>query len=138
MAGDWIKMRHCLWTHPKVVTLMKRLSVTRCAAVGALYRAWCIADTHAEDDGTLAVDGTALDEMAEMPGLAAAMEAVGWLKCGPGDLLQFLSYQEHNGTTAKARDQLRKRVSRHRQGCNASVTVDRYESVTREEKRREE
>ena len=136
MAGDWIKMRVCLWTHPKVVTVASRLSVTKTHAIGALYCAWCIADQHANKNGHISMTADALDSLCEMPGLTAAMASVGWMTLGETSL-QFVSYQEHNGATAKQRASANKRqkLSRSRHG---RVTVRRDKSVTREEKRREE
>ena len=138
MAGDWIKVRHCLWSHPRVVTLSSRLSATRAQTLGALCRAWCIADLHAEDDGTLFMSAEALDSLTETPGLSAAMVHVGWLRILSEESVQFVSYQEHNGPTAKARAANAKRQKLSRESRNGNVAPGRDKSATREEKRREE
>lgn len=136
MAGDWIKMRVNLWTHPKVVTLASRLGVTRAHLIGALHGAWSIADQHADEDGTVDMTETAIDILVETPGFCSALESVGWVEVHNGSL-QFLNYQEHNGTTAKTRAGAAKRKRKSREGVT-NVTVERDKSVTREEKRREE
>ena len=65
---------------------------------------------------------------------------VGWLKAEEAGLV-FTNFDRHNGHTAKKRSLSAKRVEAYRSG-NANVTPgalqERYKSVTREEKRREE
>lgn len=134
MAGDWIKVRSSLWSHPKVVTVAKRLGVTRAYAIGALCCAWFVTDQHADDEGVLQMTSEALDSLTETPGLADAMVSVGWLVVHD-DCIQVPRYQEHNGSTAKSRAVTQKRVKKHRSG-NAGVTPERYQR--REEKKREE
>lgn len=144
MAGDWIKMRVNLWTHPKVSRLMKRTGVTRCNAIGALYGAWSVADQHADEDGVIQMSSEDLDDMLEVPGFCNALQSVGWLEAPSEETLQFVAYQEHNGSTAKQRAQSQKRVSKHRSkgvtqqrnSGNADVTPKRNQR--REEKRRED
>ena len=166
MADDWIKVRHCLWHHPKVLTLASRLShapvtdpsrschagvtpesrschagVTPAYAIGALVCAWYVADAHADRDGIVQMSGAALDQITGVPGLAVAMASVGWLVILADEKLQFPSYQEHNGPTAKARALASRRQRTSRSG-HARVTVASRSGhgarVTREEKRREE
>lgn len=133
---SWIKVRVNLWTHPKVVTLASRLSVTKPHAIGGLCALWFVTDQHANDDGRLDITAEAMDAEVQIPGFCAAMESIGWLSIGP-DGLQVPRYQEHNGSTGKQRaaSQKRSKASRLR---NGPVTVERDASVTREEKSREE
>lgn len=49
MAGDWIKMRSDLLTHPKVVRISSALKTDRLRTIGALFSAWCLFDAHSED-----------------------------------------------------------------------------------------
>ncbi len=136
MAGDWIKMRVSLWTHPKVVTLSSQLCVTRAHAIGALHCAWSIADQHADENGRVNLTPESLDQLTETKGFSSAMIKIGWIVLSE-DSMQFVNYQEHNSTTAKKRAdaQNRQRLSRTR---HKTVTTKRDKSVTREEKRREE
>jgi hypothetical protein len=129
-------MRVSLWTHPKVVTLSSQLSVTRAHVIGALHCAWGIADQHADEFGVVSLTSELLDRLTETPGFSAAMGRVGWMT-PQGESMQFVDYQEHNGTTAKQRAdaQKRQRLSRNRHN---SVTEPCDKTVTREEKRREE
>jgi hypothetical protein len=134
MTSDWIKMRCNLWTHPKVVKLMSRLSVTRVTVIGALHAVWTVADQHASDDGVLEMDAAALDGFAETPGFCQALQDVGWLEISDGSV-KFPRYHEHNGSTAKSRASAQKRQKRSRKSATF-VTQDRDQR--RGEERREE
>ena len=136
MAGDWIKMRHCLTNHPRVVTLASRIGVTKAHAIGALACAWFIADAHADRTGAVAMTAESLDLLVELPGFSAELQRIGWLRVGD-DSLQFLNYQEHNGPTAKVRAMAQKRAQASR-ARNGRITPSSQNCVTREEKRREE
>ena len=102
MAGDWIKMRAALCTHPKVVIIAeiigestevgRRLStgfngslceivtrdVTRDVTLASLMRVWCATNEHTSDgvwrNSTLAT----IDAAAGLPGFGDAMAAAGW------------------------------------------------------------
>lgn len=45
MAGDWIKMRIDLQTHPKVFRMVSALKADRLRIIGGLHIAWSIFDT---------------------------------------------------------------------------------------------
>lgn len=134
MAGDWIKMRCNLWSHPKVVKLASRLSVTNVTVIGALHGVWTVADQHASDDGVLEMSAEALNKFAQVPDFCAALESVGWLEIQP-EYVKFPEYHEHNGTTAKSRASAQKRKQKSRKRVT-NVTVDRDQR--REEERRED
>ena len=138
MAGDWIKMRANLDTHPKVVTLASTLSTSELHVIGMLWKVWTWADQHSLDGNAVSVTESFLDRMTSATGFAVALRKVGWLDGRDGSL-SFPRFAEHNGQTAKTREETNARVARHRAAkkreCNgASVT----KTVTREEKRREE
>jgi hypothetical protein len=105
-------------------------------AFGALVTLWCLADSHADENGEL-IGYTAddIDALVGVPGFASALPA-DWIDLS-GEFVKLPEYQEHNGTTGKARAQAAKRQKAHR-----TVTVtsrsERDTSVTREEKKREE
>ncbi len=44
MAGDWIKMRAGLQTHPKVVRLTSALKADKLRVIGGLHAVWCLFD----------------------------------------------------------------------------------------------
>lgn len=133
---SWIKMRTNLWTHPKVVALSSRLSVTRAHIIGALHGVWSIADQHADADGTLPMPADSLDALVDSPGFCAALAAIGWLEC-EAEAVKLPRYCEHNGTTAKTRaeNSARQKLSRK---CRANVAQVSQKCATREEKKRED
>jgi hypothetical protein len=154
MAGDWIKMRTNLRTHPKVVRMSSALQCDALRVIGALWAVWSIADEHAAvHDGAGHLDGYSLSDMSGVigfPGFAEQMAACGWVdECDEhaqngGKCLIFKDFDTHNGKSAKSRaeDSERKRASRQsaeRPKSVRKVSAERpAETVTREEKRREE
>lgn len=136
MAGDWIKMRADLHTHPKVVRMASALKADRLRIVGGLHSAWCLFDVHSVDGLLDGYAAETLDDMIGFPGFSRAMIAVGWLEeCG--ESLVMPRFDAHNGQSAKrrAQDADRKRESRKVRNVSAS---EEDKSVTREEKRRED
>jgi hypothetical protein len=140
MAGDWIKMRADLHTHPKVVRMSSALNADRLRTIGGLHAVWCLFDAHSLD-GTL--DGytlEALDSMIGWPGFSASMAAVGWLEVSDHSL-GLPRFDEHNSKGAKRRatETERKRTARAGGDSVRNVSAsDADEKRSREEKRREE
>lgn len=157
MAGDWIKMRTNLRTHPKIVRMSSGLQCDALRVIGALWAVWSIADEHATIiDGAGHLDGYSLDDLSAVigfPGFAEALARVGWVaECEEhattgGKCLIFKDFETHNGASAKTRglDAARKRAERKSSSVSSS-SRKRPESVrenpdairTREEKRRED
>jgi len=132
MAGDWIKMRSDLFTHPKVVRITSALKADRLRTVGGLMSVWCLFDTHSTDGHLEGYDLDTVDEMLGWPGFSSAMKMVGWL-AQDSEGLVLPEFDTHNGQSAKrrAQDSDRKRAER----LSAS---EADKNGTREEKRREE
>lgn len=141
MAGDWIKMRTDLFTHPKIVRMSSALKADgrpalkadRLRTVGGLLSVWCLFDAHSAD-GTLAgYSFEAVDEHVGIAGFAQAMADVEWLS-GDATGLVLPDFDKHNGQSAKrrAQDADRKREVRKESANQADG------KRTREEKRREE
>lgn len=133
MAGDWIKMRADLFTHPKVVRMASALDADTLRTVGGLMSAWCLFDVHTEDGRLSGYTPETLDAYLRWDGFSAAMISVGWLE-EHHDFLFLPSFDTHNGRSAKRRAQEseRKRNIRKTSACDAD------KMRTREEKRREE
>lgn len=163
MAGDWIKMRCDLHTHPKIVRIASALNADnrphavrpasmRCLVVGALHAVWSVFDAHSEDGKLDGYSPETIDDLVGCPGISRAMEAVGWLEIS-GSSVSLPRFAEHNGKSAKRRatESDRKRAERAEQRKigdeNASGSSpdpvrkvsasDADEMRTREEKRRE-
>lgn len=86
MAGDWIKMRADLHTHPKVVRMASALKADRLRIVGGLHSAWCLFDVHSVDGLLDGYSADTLDDLIGFPGFSRAMMAVGWLDAVQADL----------------------------------------------------
>lgn len=134
MAGDWIKMRSDLFTHPKVVRIASALKADSLRTVGGLMSAWCLFDAHSVDGHLDGYTLEVLDDHLRWPGFAQAMVSVGWLEESPSGGLSLPRFDAHNGQSAKrrAQDADRKREVRKPSASEAD------KKRTREEKRREE
>ena len=134
MAVDWIKMRVDLRAHPKIVRLATGLNSDRFRVIGGLHAVWCIFDAHSSDGILDGYSQATLDDLIGWPGFAAQMIAVKWL-LDDGSSLGIPDFDEHNGTSAKARaqDTKRKKIAKQA-GKDSGSEPD--ENTTREEKRR--
>lgn len=139
MAGDWIKMRSDLLTHPKVVRMSSMLKADRLRTIGALFAVWCLFDAHSEDGTLPGYTEDVLNDLVGMKGCAAAMRAVGWLHSDDGGLT-MPEFGEHNGKSAKVRaeDSKRKRIERTNVREIPDKTPDKPRTDSGPEKRREE
>lgn len=133
MAGDWIKMRADLFTHPKVVRISSALKADRLRTVGGLMSTWCLFDAHSIDGTLPGYTSETLDAHLGWQGFSAAMCLVDWL-LDDGESLSLPSFDTHNGASAKRRamDADRKREDRKASAPKAD------KKRTRGEKRREE
>lgn len=133
MAGDWIKMRTDLFTHPKVVRISSALKADTLRTVGGLMSAWCLFDAHSIDGILQGYTAQTLDDHLRWPGFATAMIAVGWL-ADDGESLALPEFEAHNGQSAKRRAQDADR----KQAVRKMSAPEADKKRTREEKRREE
>lgn len=140
MAGDWIKMRIELQTHPKVFRMVSALKADRLRVIGGLHVAWSIFDTHSADGVLHGYTCDAMDAVIGWSGFTQAMVDVGWASINEEQSLVMPRFDEHNGKSAKRRanDVERKRSSRVSGDVREMSASEADKSVTREEKRREE
>ncbi len=139
MAGDWIKMRANLRTHPKVFRIASALRADRLRVIGGLYSVWVIFDEHSVDGVLAGYAARGLDDDLGWKGFAAAMMDVDWLS-DDGEGLSVPRFDEHNGQSAKRRatESERKRSEREADRMRTNCGQDADTKRTREEKRREE
>ena len=133
MAGDWIKMRADLHTHPKVVRMASALKADKLRTVGGLMSVWCLFDAHSIDGELEGYTFDEVDDHLRWSGFSAAMCAIGWLSETEKGL-SLPEFDTHNGQSAKRRAQ---DADRKREVRKVSAS-DADEKRTREEKRREE
>lgn len=138
MAGDWIKMRVDLQSHPKVVRILSATRSDKFRVIGGLHAVWTIFDTHSEDGKLKGYTPEALDHVIGWDGFSRAMEAVGWLVFDGLETLAMPEFDSHNGASAKRRaeDQKRKKNTRNSVRNLSAECAD--DMQTREEKSREE
>lgn len=144
MAGDWIKMRGNLWDDPRVGRIVDLTNTSEAAVIGALYWLWSTADQHTEDGCMPGLSMRQIDRKTGIAGFAAALVEINWLRDDPQGVV-IVSFEEHNGTSAKKRCQTAKRVANHT-AANADLTQAEEttnapsvsDALAREEKRREE
>ncbi|MGN6223681.1 hypothetical protein [Pseudoxanthomonas sp.] len=133
MAGDWIKMRADLFTHPKVVRISSALKADKLRTVGGLMSAWCLFDAHSIDGKLDGYTLETLDAHLGWIGFAEQMVAVQWLTADSQGL-ELPRFDAHNGQSAKRRAQDNDRKQSVRKMSASQADKMR----TREEKRREE
>lgn len=141
MAGDWIKMRIDLQSHPKVVRILSATRADKFKTVGGLHAVWSVFDTHSEDGILHGYTPETLDHVIGWDGFAQAMIDVGWLRYDGAQTLAMPEFAEHNGQSARRRaeDQKRKRETRKtRPQSVRNLSAENADTKrTREEKRRE-
>lgn len=131
MAGDWIKMRTDLFTHPKVVRISSALKADALRTVGGLMSVWSLFDAHSIDGELEGYTIDAIDDHLRWAGFGEAMKAVYWLEQTPQGLV-LPEFDTHNGASAKRRAQ---DADRKREGRKTSAP-EADKKRTREEKRR--
>lgn len=138
MAGDWIKMRTDLFTHPKIVRILSATKTDKFRVVGGLHAVWTVFDTHSADGVLKGYTPELLDHVIGWDGFSRAMESVGWLLFDGLETLSLPDFATHNGQSAKRRaeDQKRKKTSRQSVREVSAEVSDKMR--TREEKSREE
>lgn len=135
-------MRVDLVDDPAVISIAARLDIDEDTIVGKLHRIWSWFDQHTVNGNASGVTATWVDRRCSLPGIAAAMIAVGWLVDGPNGL-QLPNFERHNGETGKARALTAKRVAKSKAKGNADTVTNGNASpatsaLPREEKNREE
>jgi hypothetical protein len=138
MAGDWIKVRCDLHTHPKVLAVVRKLSADcphTCTVVGGLHYIWVQFDTHSTDGVLDGYSLEAFDKMIGITGFSQAIVDIGWLKVLPNGL-QMPEFDTHNGKGGKRRAENTKgrRVSRASAECPQSDRTNCGPEKRREEK----
>ena len=140
MAGDWIKMRCDLQSHPKVVRILSAIKADKFRVIGGLHAVWSVFDAHSEDGVLHGYTLDLMDHIIGWEGFSSAVASVGWLSEGADETLVMPEFTEHNGQSGKRRaeDQKRKRVARKSvRILSAECPKKSGPEKRREEKRRE-
>ena len=144
MAGDWIKMRVDLADDPAVIGMASYLKIDEYEVIGRLHKLWSWADKHTTDGFVPHINGKWIDKHLDKSGFSSQMISVGWLSISSNGVT-FPLFDRHNGKSAKSRAENTERARLSRKVSDKSSTKIAClsqekcdESVTREEKRREE
>lgn len=157
MATDWVKMRTDIYRDHRVCMMAEILerkdgdlakyvmqnkqrdmsvtrNVTRCATVGALVTLWGVTRHRGKrvgDDMLLPGCGLAvLDDIADLPGIGEAMEAVGWAKQIDEGVVLPAFFSEYNADPQETkRKDAAERQRRYREKKSQKSDVTR--NVTR-------
>ena len=142
---SWIKIHQSLPTKPEVFTLSQTLLLSRQAIIGHLVELWLWLDQVTED-GRIKGNLEMIDDLTSK-GFGSALIDINWLnieKGDPLDILEFINFERHNGTSAKKRSLNCRKVQRHRARKVTEQEKEKEdllpEKVTKElpEKRRED
>lgn len=131
---NWIKMRKDLDQDGRVWRIAESCGIPRRQVIGCLHAVWAAADSLSTDGVLRSYTDAVLDRLTEVPGFAAAMREVGWLKDHKYGLL-IPEFTKHMGQSEKKRAGDRERQRRKRlrdKPCHAPVTRDSHAPVTRD------
>jgi hypothetical protein len=142
VASDWIKIRNDLDDDPHVLRMQAILKIEDGdLLIGKLRRLWAYGDRHTTDGFIPFADAVMVDQIARLPGIAAALKGVGWLDLDDRGA-QIVRFSDHNGNSAKRRceDQRRKRLGRNADTLRTTCgqTADKLRTKSGPEKKREE
>ena len=168
MAGDWIKMRVALLTHPKVMKIASMMerdkeiskalakgfggelrsyvtrNVTRDVTIAALLRVWGATNEHTADGTWKNTTLDDLDHVAEIPGFGRMLEAVEWaIVDTDAETVTFPNFLEYNAPAKEGRGLTgaeRQRRYRERKKARELAEIERVTALRNggAEKRREE
>lgn len=148
MAGDWIKMRIELQSHPKIVRILSAMNRTnvqdrtdKFRVIGGLHAVWGVFDLHSENGVLHGYTPDLMDHVIGWNGFSSALVEAEWLSFDGCETLSMPEFAEHNGQSAKRRAEDQKRKRDSRKYCPQSVrnlsAEEPDKKRTREEKRRE-
>ncbi|MCC8363272.1 hypothetical protein LK996_09315 [Lysobacter sp. A6] len=115
-VSNWIKIGTGLASKPEVRHIARALNVSRNSVVGALVCIWAWFDCNSTDGSCRMVTTEDVDDIAELPGFARAMQVVGWLAYDDTTMTASLPhFERHSFGTEKRRLQKAERSRRYRE-----------------------
>lgn len=141
MAGDWIKMRIDLMEDPAVMQMADELGIREEAVVGYCHALWSWVSRQCHADTVTGVTLASLGRRINLPGFPELMCDVGWLEydeSGDRPAIRIPNWDRHLSQSAKKRANDANRQSKRRKSVTLASRSGCDNSVTKEEKRREE
>lgn len=99
---SWIKVERTLPRSPEVMRLAYELGISKREAFGIAVEWFLWLDDHS-CDGRTGLTKELLDMVMDVPGLADALESVGWIGTDESGEVYVVGFEKHNGDTAKKR-----------------------------------
>jgi hypothetical protein len=139
MAGDWIKMREALHEDPAVIAMGEMLETRPEHIVGYCHKFWSWVSRNCHGDTVTGFSIEALESVLNLPGFLGMMCQVGWLEYDDAKTIAIPKFDRHLSQGAKSRGLAAERKRDERSvDAPSSSRSKRDNSVTREEKRRED
>ena len=127
--GSWMKIEHDTVDKLEVIKIGEMLELSQEAVFGHLFRLWSWYDKNTENGHAPSVTGKNIDVLAHAPGLAEAMQTVGWLVVNE-DGAFLPHFDRHNGQTAKKRALSARRKAKQREISHATSHANVTQPVT--------
>ena len=126
----WVRIDYSTPDKQEVHRIAEILAVDPNLVMGALLRLWIWADQQIDDGNAVSVTKALADRLGYLPGLANAMEKVGWLEETETGGFRLIGITKYIGPGAKRRAQTASRVAsfRTRKSNAPSVTTNRADS----------
>ena len=113
MAGDFLYVERGLTMRPQMFRIARRCQVSRHTAFSAWFLLWSWFDTTTVDGHIPGVTPDMCDNIGQLPGLAAALVDVGWLKFADDECV-VCYWDRHFGVAARKRAARYRRMERYR------------------------
>ena len=113
MAGGFLYIEKGLPMKPEMFRIAEHCQVSRHTAFTAWVRLWSWFDTATVDGRIPGVTPGICDNIGQLPGFAAALVKVGWLKFADGDCV-VCYWDRHFGVAARKRAARLRRRERYR------------------------
>ena len=106
MGWDWIKVDCSTPDKPELLRVASLCGCSQAEAFLGWFRLWAWLDQQTADGSVRFLSASEADNISTISGIAAAFEAVGWLKFDADTgSCQVLNWERHNGKSAKKRAQ---------------------------------
>ncbi len=110
----WIKVDTMMMRKQEIGFVALRCGCSEKEAFASWFLLWGWFDAESVDGSMPFANKAKCDQVAELPGIADALEQVGWLEFEPEMGLLVIDWEKHNGNSTKARALAAQRKSRER------------------------
>ena len=115
----WIKVDTQMMRKQEIGFIAQACGCSEKEAFASWFLLWGWFDAESVDGSMPYATKAKCDQVAELPGIANALEEVGWLEFLPGMGLLVIDWEKHNGNSTKKRALLALRKTRERMRTGA-------------------